>query len=76
MSNRDKLAFGLVLAAVVIVPGLGSAIIHSLGFPTLGTITWMIGYGSGVIAIWYVWIRPLDLRPPTSNPPEDSDGDA
>lgn len=75
MSNREKLAFGLAVAAVVIVPGLASAVIHSQGFSTLGTVTWMIGYGSGIVAIWYIWIRPLDLRPSTSRPPGDSERD-
>lgn len=75
MSNREKLAFGLAVAAVVIVPGLASWVIHSLGHSTLGTITWMIGYGSGIIAMWYIWIRPLDLRPPSGRPPEDSESD-
>jgi hypothetical protein len=75
MSHREKLAFGIALAAVVIVPGLASAMIHSLGFSTLGTVTWMIGYGSGVVAIWFIWIRPLDLRPSTSRPRRESDRD-
>lgn len=73
MSNRETFAFGLALVAVVIVPGLTSAVVHSLGFSTLGTLTWMVGYGSGVLAIWYLWIRPLDLRPPTGEDP-DHDG--
>lgn len=75
MSDREKLAFGVVVAAVVIVPGLASWAIHSLGYSTLGTITWMIGYGSGVLAIWFIWIRPLDLHPPSARSPDESERD-
>lgn len=76
MSNREKLAFGLVLAAIVVVPGLATAVINSLGYSTLGSITWVIGYGSGVFAIWFVWLRPLDLRGPSGGSVEDAERDA
>lgn len=71
MSDREKLAFGLALVAAIVVPGLGAAAIHSQGYSTLGTATWVIGYGSGIVAIWYVWFRPLDLRGPTSGQADD-----
>ena len=73
VTNRDRLAFGLALAAIVVVPGLSAAVIHSQGYSTLGTFTWVIGYGSGIVAIWYIWFRPLDLRGPNADVAEDAD---
>lgn len=73
--DRERLAFGLAVAAIVIVPGLSAALMHSLGYGTLGSVTWVLGYGAGVLAIWYAWIRPLDLRPPTSGSVEESERD-
>ena len=75
VTNRDRLAFGLALVAIVLVPGLSAAFIHSQGYSTLGSFTWMIGYGSGVVAIWYVWIRPLDLGGSGADGAEDSDSE-
>lgn len=74
-SNREKLAFGVALAAIVVVPGLSAALVHSLGYETLGTVTWVVGYGSGVLTIWYVWIRPLDLHSPAGSSVEETDRD-
>ena len=64
VSNREKLAFGLALVAIVVVPGLSAALLHSQGYSDLGSFTWVVGYGSGILAIWYIWIRPLDIRAP------------
>ena len=72
MTNRDRLAFGLALVAIVVVPGLSAAFIHSQGYSTLGSFTWVIGYGSGIVAIWYVWIRPLDLGRSEGRTTEDA----
>jgi len=74
MSN-DRLVFGLALAGLIIVPGLASAFINSLGYPTLGSLTWMFGYGFGVLTVWYVWLRPLDIEGPGSRRPDESDTD-
>lgn len=75
MSDREKVAFGLAIAAIVIVPGLSAAAINALGYPTLGTVIWVFGYGSGILTVWYVWIRPLDLRAPTSDVADDPERD-
>lgn len=66
MSARTKLLFGLTLLCVVLFPGLGKAALDSLGYQTVGTLVWAVGYGSGVLMIWYVWVRPVDLRAPES----------
>lgn len=64
MGARRAVAFGLSLAAVVVVPGLATALLERLGYPGLGTVAWVAGYGLGVVALWYVWLRPLDITGP------------
>lgn len=64
MSGRDKFVLGLTLLAVVVVPGLANAVLGRLGHPTVGTVVWAVGYGSGALMVWYVWIRPLDISGP------------
>lgn len=64
MSRREKLALGLTLATVVIVPGLANAALSSMGYGVLGSLVWAFGYGSGAIFVWYVYIRPLDISAP------------
>lgn len=64
MARRERLAFGLALATVVVVPGLAAAALTSLGRETLGSVAWALGYGSGAVLVWYLWLRPLDLTGP------------
>jgi len=64
MGRREKLALGLTLATVVILPGLANAVLSSMGYGTLGSVVWAFGYGSGAILVWYVYIRPLEIRAP------------
>ena len=64
MGRRDTVGLGLTLVAVVVVPGLASAVISSLGYDGLDSLVWAVGYGSGALLVWYVWIRPLDISAP------------
>lgn len=64
MGLRDKLALGLTLVAVIVIPGLTNATLSSMGYGTLGSIVWAVGFGSGALIVWYIYIRPLDIRAP------------
>jgi hypothetical protein len=66
MGHRDKIAFGLTVIAVVVIPGLANAALSQIGYGTLGSVVWAVGYGSGALFIWYAYIRPLDIRAPES----------
>jgi len=56
---------GLAIAAVVVVmPALAARFLTSLGYPGVGSVTWAVGYGVGVVFLWYIWIRPLDIHAP------------
>jgi hypothetical protein len=64
VNRNDTFALGLTIAAVVIVPGLANGFLSGAGYPLAGSAVWALGYGLGVIFIWYVWIRPLDITGP------------
>lgn len=67
MVDGDRLTFVVTAFAVVVLPGLAARILSTVGYDTLGTITWATGYGLGVVFVWYVWIRPLDIRSPAAD---------
>lgn len=64
MGRRDKIALGVTLVAVVVLPGVANAILSNLGHDTLGSVVWALGYGSGALFVWYEWIRPLNITGP------------
>jgi hypothetical protein len=64
VNRNDTLALGLSIAAVVIVPGLANGFLSGAGYPLVGSAIWALGYGLGVVFIWYGWIRPLDITGP------------
>lgn len=64
VNRNDTLALGLTIAAVVIVPGLANGFLSGAGYPLVGSAIWALGYGLGVVFIWYEWIRPLDITGP------------
>jgi hypothetical protein len=51
--------------AVVLLGIAGTGIlVRSLtvtGYPTLASLSWVVGYGGMVGVLWYGWLRPLNL---------------
>lgn len=64
MALIPKLRLALVLFVTVAVPGVADYYLSEAGYDTLGMIVWIGGYGAGVLLIWLVWVRPLDLHGP------------
>lgn len=64
MNRNETLLLGLTIAAVVIVPGVTNYFLGQLGYPWVGSAVWAMGYGLGVVFIWYEWIRPLEITGP------------
>lgn len=62
MGRGEQVRLGLALALGVIVPGLANYALASAGYPTLASAAWAGGYLTAMLAVWYVWVRPLDLR--------------
>lgn len=64
MALSQKLQLAFTAAAAVIIPGVADYALAAMGYETLATLVWVSGYGFGVIVIWYVWVRPLDITAP------------
>jgi TM2 domain-containing membrane protein YozV len=56
-----KVRFGLALALGVGVPGLAKYYLTQMGFGDLGTVVFYTGYFTAAVAIWYIWVRPIDF---------------
>ncbi|EMA16323.1 hypothetical protein KDQ40_03180 [Haloarcula marismortui ATCC 33800] len=54
----------LTVLAAIILPGLANWGFSTLGYPWVGSAVWALGYGLGVVFIWYEWVRPLDITGP------------
>ncbi len=63
--ERNKLAFIAVIAVGIALPGTMAYVANMmLDQPGLGQLIWGVGFGSMVIVVWYVWLRPLDITGP------------
>jgi len=73
MNRNGTLILGVTIAAVVVVPGLANGLLSQNGYPLVGSAIWALGYGLGVVFIWYEWIRPLDITGPEGVRSEDEE---
>ena len=64
MDRSKRTVSAFVLVGAIVIPGVINYFLAQSGFGTLGTIVWALGYGAGVLVLWYVWLRPLDLSGP------------
>jgi fatty acid desaturase len=64
VNNRDTAVLVLTVLAAIILPGLANWGFSTLGYPWIGSAVWALGYGLGVVFIWYEWVRPLDITGP------------
>ncbi|MGQ4554823.1 hypothetical protein [Halobellus sp. GM3] len=62
--TRDKLLLAALLFVGIAGSGLVRRLLGELGYNDLGAVVFILGYGGMVVAIWYGWIRPLDLTGP------------
>jgi len=62
--TRDKLLLAALLLVGIAGSGLARRFLGELGYNDLGALVYVLGYGGMVVAIWYGWIRPMDLTGP------------
>jgi len=53
--------FVLVALVGIIGPGLGVYAFEQANLPLIADLVWIVGYGTAVFVVWFIWIRPLDL---------------
>jgi len=53
--------FALVALVGIIGPGLAVYTLERANLPLAADLVWIVGYGTAVLVVWYIWLRPLDL---------------
>ena len=54
----------LIAAVGIAVSGAADYLLTANGYAGLGRLAWTVGFGATVLAVWYVWLRPMDLMGP------------
>jgi len=54
-----KRRYAMLLVVVFALTGIVENYLVSIGYGTLATGVFIIGYGHVVIGAWYVWLRPV-----------------
>jgi len=62
--TRDKLLLGAILLIGIAGSGIVRRLLGELGYNDLGALVFMLGYGGMIFALWYGWIRPMDITGP------------
>ena len=57
----SRRALLLIAVAGIIVPGILDFTLVQYGYSGVGSLVWTLGYGGAIIAVWYGWLRPLDI---------------
>lgn len=63
--RSDRPLAVVILLSGIVLPGLLRYWLGQNGFDTLGTAVFVVGYGTMILLVWWVWIRPLDLVGPS-----------
>ncbi|MFC7130606.1 hypothetical protein [Haloferax chudinovii] len=73
-SDQQRYPFGLsspqfaVLLVLVglIGPGLLVSTLEQANLSTVADLVWIVGYGTTIFVVWFIWFRPLDLVGPSA----------
>jgi hypothetical protein len=57
----SRLSFVVVVTIGLIGPGFGVYILEGADLSLAADLVWIMGYGTTIFVVWYVWIRPLEL---------------
>ena len=59
LSSRQL--FVLVVLVGLIGPGLLVYTLEQANLSAAADLVWIVGYGTTIFVVWFIWIRPLDL---------------
>ena len=59
LSSRQLFAF--VVLVGLIGPGLAVYTLEQANLSAIADLVWIVGYGTTVLVVWYIWLRPLNL---------------
>lgn len=53
--------FFFVVLVGLITPGLVVYFLETANLSGVADLVWIVGYGTTIFVLWFMWIRPLDL---------------
>ena len=62
--SRRQLALVILLFTGVVGSGIGVWGLTRIGYPRLGSLVFLLGYGGMTLLVYQFWIRPLEFRAP------------
>lgn len=57
----SRLSFLVTITIGLIGPGLGVTVLEEANLTLAADIVWIVGYGTTILVVWFIWIRPLDI---------------
>ena len=63
--NRDTLLVILILVLGIGGSGLTRGFLAERGHDAVGSVVFVLGYGTMVFLLWWGWLRPLDITGPS-----------
>jgi hypothetical protein len=68
-SDQQEYPFGLsslqfaffVVLVGIIGPGVLVYTLEQANFPVVADLVWIVGYGTTIFVVWFIWLRPLDF---------------
>jgi hypothetical protein len=59
LSSRQ---FAIVVVLVGLIgPGLLVFVLEQANLARAADIVWVVGYGTAILVVWYIWLRPIEL---------------
>lgn len=62
----DGWRVALIAALGIAVSGVIDYMLTASGYVGLARVVWTVGFGTTVVVVWYLWLRPMDLTGPDS----------
>jgi hypothetical protein len=63
--SRDTLLILLLLVVGIGGSGIARGVLAERGYGVVGSVVFVMGYGTMVFLLWYGWVRPLDITGPS-----------
>ena len=60
--SRKMLLGGGIAGFGVVMTGILVYVLERVGPPGAQELVWILGYGLTIFALWYLFLRPVDLR--------------
>jgi hypothetical protein len=62
---RSRWLLAVVFIGSMLALGFLDYLVFNSGYEGIATAIWAVGYGTIVLGVWFVWLRPLDFTEPS-----------